>query len=321
MAADRDTYRIGGRLAATSRPVGFAVVASAYAAAGLAAWAVAAAWSGRHPLTVTFVADLVATVVVFAASVAVANASLYDPYWSVAPAVIVVAWLLWTTGGDPAGITGRQTAVLLLVLAWSIRLTANWASSWRGLHHEDWRYVQLREQRPARLPWWLINLSGIQLMPTLVVFAGLLAVWPAMTVTGRPWGLLDVAAVAVTGGAVLIEATADRQLHRFAGDPANRGEIIDRGLWRYSRHPNYLGEIMFWWGMWLFGVAAAPDWWWTVLGPITMVLLFTFVSVPMMDRRSLVRRPAYAEHMNRVPALLPHPRRRPPAVAGGRADG
>ncbi|MFC4071695.1 DUF1295 domain-containing protein [Actinoplanes subglobosus] len=295
------TYRIGGNLAGSSRPAGFAVVTLAYLAAGLAAWAVTAAVDG-HGLLVTFYADLAATLVVFAASMLVANASLYDPYWSVAPAIIVIAWVALSPP-----LTGRQIAVLVLVLAWSIRLTANWALSWRGLSHEDWRYVQLREQRPAGVPWWLINLGGIQLMPTLVVFAGLLAVWPATTVTGRPWGLLDIIAVAVTAGAILLESTADRQLHRFADDPANRGAIIDRGLWRHSRHPNYLGEITFWWGMWLFGLAAAPNWWWTVIGPVTMVLLFTFVSVPMMDRRSLIRRPAYAEHMRRVPALFPRP--------------
>jgi steroid 5-alpha reductase family enzyme len=295
------TYRIGGNLAGTSRPAGFAVVTLAYLVAGLAAWAVVAALDGPG-LLVTLYADLAATLVVFAASTLVANASLYDPYWSVAPAVIVIAWVL-----SSPPLTGRQAAALVLVLAWSARLTANWVISWRGLSHEDWRYVQLREQRRPGVPWWLINLAGIQLMPTLVVFAGLLAVWPATTVTGRPWNPLDVAAVAVTAGAILLEATADRQLHRFTGDPANRGAIIDRGLWRHSRHPNYLGEIVFWWGMWLFGLAAAPDWWWTIIGPVVMVLLFTFVSVPMMDRRSLIRRPAYAEHMRHVPALLPRP--------------
>ncbi|KHD77601.1 hypothetical protein MB27_10195 [Actinoplanes utahensis] len=286
-------------MAATSRPVGFAVVTLTYVIAGLAGWGVAVLARGQHPLLVTFQADLVATLVVFAASVLVANASVYDPYWSVAPPVIVAVW------AATDGLTARQTMVLLLMLAWAVRLTANWAVSWRGLRHEDWRYVQLREQRPRGVPWWLINLTGIQLMPTLVVFAGLLAVWPAATVTGRPWRLLDYLAVVVTVAAVLIEATADRQLHRFARDPANHGEILDRGLWRYSRHPNYLGEILFWWGMWLFGLAAAPDWWWTIVGPIAMVLLFAVVSVPMMDRRSLVRRPAYAQHMRRVPALLP----------------
>ena len=280
------------------------MVTVTYVVAGLAAWAVCAAekGQGQHPLLVTFEADLVATLVVFVASLVVRNASLYDPYWSVAPAVIVMAW----AGQQEIG--PRQAVVVLLMLVWAVRLTANWASSWRGLSHEDWRYVQLRTQRPPWLPWWLLNLTGIQLMPTLVVFAGLLAVWPAVTVSGRPWSLLDALAVVVTGVAIVTEAVADRQLRRFARDPGNRARILDRGLWRYSRHPNYLGEIGFWWGMWLFGLAAAPSWWWTVAGPVTMVLLFTVVSVPLMDRRSLVRRPEYAEHMRRVPALLPRPR-------------
>jgi steroid 5-alpha reductase family enzyme len=313
MATDRGTYRVGGRLAETSRATGFTLVALAYLAAGLAATALAAAPRAGPPLLVTFYADILATLVVFAASTAVANASVYDPYWSVAPPVIVTAWVVWHTGGDLGDATGRQVAVLLLVLVWSIRLTANWARSWPGLSHEDWRYVQLREQRPARVPWWLINLTGIQLMPTLVVFTGLLAVWPAVTVTSRPFGLVDVAAAAVTAAAVVVETLADRQLRRFAADPANRGRVIDTGLWRYSRHPNYLGEILFWWGLWLFGVAAAPGWWWTIVGPITMVLLFVFVSVPMMDRRSEARRPGYARHRQRVPALLPRLPRDGPA--------
>lgn len=300
-------YRVGRGLATSARPVGFAVVTGVYLVAGLAGWAVAAAVHGPHPLLVTLYADLAATLVVFAASVIVANASLYDPYWSVGPPLIVFGWILWRTGGDLTAVTGRQVVVLLLVLAWAIRLTGNWALHWRGLAHEDWRYVQLREQRPAGVPWWLVNLTGIQVMPTLVVFAGLLAAWPAVTVTGHGWGVFDLLGVVVSAGAVAIEATADRQLHRFAGDPANRGRIIDRGLWRRSRHPNYLGEILFWWGMWLFALAAAPAWWWTVVGPITMVLLFTFVSIPMMDRRSLARRPGYDQHMRRVPMLLPRP--------------
>jgi steroid 5-alpha reductase family enzyme len=281
--------------------MGFAVVASTYAAAGLAAWALAAALPDRHPLEVTFYGDLLATIVVFAVSIVVRNASLYDPYWSVAPAVIVAAWVWHHNAGG-----GRQVAVLVLMLVWAVRLTANWAWSWRGLRHEDWRYVQIREQRPRLVPWWLISLTGIQLMPTLVVFAGLLAVWPAVKANERSFGLIDVLAVVVTGTSIAIEATADWQLRRHA----RPGQTLDTGLWRYSRHPNYLGEIGFWWGLWLFALAAAPSWWWTVAGPIAMALLFTFVSVPLMDRRSLSRRPGYAEHMRAVPALFPRPTRR-----------
>jgi steroid 5-alpha reductase family enzyme len=305
MTIGRNEYQVGRGLATASRPLGFAVVTAAYLAAGLVAWGVAwgvvAALPDVHPIWVTLWADLAATVVVFAASMAVGNSSLYDPYWSVAPPVIAVAWVAWT--GD--GLSLRQGVVLVLILVWAVRLTANWALGWRGLSHEDWRYVQMRDQLPNRVPWWLVSLTGVQVMPTLVVFVGMLAVFPAVTEPGRSFGVLDVVAAAVTAVAIAVEATADRQMHRFAADPANRGRIIDRGLWRYSRHPNYLGEMGFWWGMWLFALAAAPSWWWTVIGPLATVLLFTFVSVPMMDRRSLERRPEYADHMRRVPAILP----------------
>lgn len=288
-------YRVGRGLATTSRATGFAVVTIVYVLAGSVAWAVALVLRDSHPITVAFWADIAATLVVFGASMAAGNSSVYDPYWSVAPPVIVLAW----TGHFGA----RQVLVALLVLVWAVRLTANWARGWRGLSHEDWRYVQIREQ--DRAPWWLVSLTGVHLVPTLAVFAGLLAVWPALR--DRPLNLLDVPAFAVTAAAIAVETAADRQLRRFAGDPANRGRIADRGLWRFCRHPNYLGEITFWWGLWLFGLAAAPSWWWTVAGPIVIVLLFAVVSVPLMDRRSLARRPAYAEHMRRVPALLPRP--------------
>jgi steroid 5-alpha reductase family enzyme len=285
--------------------VRFLIVLGAYLAAGAAAALTAVATAGGHPILTTLWADIVATVVVFAVSMAVRNASVYDPYWSVAPPVVAVVWLATADSGTPA----RQVLVVGLILLWGVRLTANWATTWRDLHQEDWRYGQLREQTGGRLPWWFVNLAGIQLMPTLVVFLGLLSVWPALTVGDRPLWALDVVAAALTLAAIVLEATADAQLHRFASDPANRGRIIDRGAWRYARHPYYLGEIGFWWGMWLFGVAAAPGWWWTVAGPLAMVALFVTVSVPLMDRRSLARRPGYAEHMRRVPALLPQFRR------------
>lgn len=301
MTIGRGEYQVGRGLATSSRPLGFAVVAAAYVVAGLVAWGVVVALPDQHPLLVTLWADLAATLVVFAAAMAVGNSSLYDAYWSVAPPVIAVAWVVWRADG----VTLRQAVVLVLIAVWAIRLTANWAVSWRGLSHEDWRYVQMRDGLPRGVPWWVVSLTGVQVMPTLVVFVGMLAVFPAVTVTSRAVGVIDGLAFVVTAAAVATEATADRQLHRFAADPANRGRIIDRGLWSRSRHPNYLGEIAFWCGMWLFAVAAAPAWWWTVVGPLAMMLLFTFVSVPLMDRRSLQRRPAYAEHMGRVPAIVP----------------
>jgi steroid 5-alpha reductase family enzyme len=286
------------------RPAALSVVAGCYAVAGAAAAATALALPHGHPVGVALAADVVATVVVFAASSVLANASVYDPYWSVAPPVVAAAWTV------PAqGVPARQWLVVALVLAWGVRLTANWAGGWRGFGHEDWRYGRLRGTTAGRLPWWLVNLAGIQLMPTLVVFLGMLSLWPALD-GRRPLGPLDALAAAVTLAAIAVEAAADLQMRRFAADPGNSGRTIRQGLWRLSRHPNYLGEIGVWWGLWLFGLAAAPSWWWTVVGPLAMVALFRLVSIPMMDARSLARRPGYAEVMRRVPALVPRPRGR-----------
>lgn len=287
-----------------SRQASFALVAGAYALAGAAAAVTAQALAGRHPIGVALAADLVATVVVFAVSMLVDNASVYDPYWSVAPPVVAAGWALTADGGVGA----RQALVVGLIAVWAVRLTGNWAYGWRGLGHEDWRYARLRTTR-GRVPWWVVSLGGIQLMPTLVVFLGLLPVYAAVT-GDRPLGWLDALAVAVTAGAIALEAVADAQRHRFAADPANAGKIVAVGLWRRSRHPNYLGEIAFWWGLWLFALAAAPGWWWTVVGPLAMVALFAGASIPMMDRRSLERRPGYDAHMRAVPALLPRLRLR-----------
>jgi len=274
------------------------VVALAYALAGAAAFGTAALLDGPV-LAVTLAADVVATVVVFALSMVVRNASLYDPYWSVAPPVIALAWAIV---GDGVGV--RQVLVVALVTIWAVRLTGNWVSGWRGLSHEDWRYVQLRATR-GRVPWWVVNLGGIQLMPTLVVYAGMLSVWPAVAAGHHPLWILDGLAVVVTAGAIALETVADRQLRRFTRIPANQRRIADIGVWRHSRHPNYLGEIGFWWGLWFFGLAADARWWWTVVGPLGMVVLFVAASIPLMDRRSEQRRPGYAEYKRQVPALVP----------------
>lgn len=298
-------YPTGRSFARLSRPAAFTVVSGCYVVAGVAALATALLLRHAHPITVTFVADLVATAVIFLLSVVLANASLYDPYWSVAPPVVAIAWALVAPHGLGGGLKVRQVVVVVLVLAWAVRLTGNWAIGWHGLTQEDWRYVMLRDNTAGRLPWWLVNLTGIQLVPTLVVFVGMLPLWPAL---GRPthgFGVLDMFATIVTAAAIVVETVADNQMRAFVRDPANRGRTIDVGLWSLSRHPNYLGEISMWCGLYLFGLAADPSWWWTVAGPVVMVLLFETASIPMMEDRSLQRRPEYAAYQRRVPRLLP----------------
>jgi steroid 5-alpha reductase family enzyme len=298
-------YPTGRSLAGVSRATAFAVVAGCYVVAGIAALVAAILLRHHHPITVAFVADLVATAVVFALSVVLANASLYDPYWSVAPPAIAIAWSTNAPAGVGSSAHVRQVVVIALVVVWAVRLTGNWAIGWHGFTQEDWRYVLLRDNTRGRLPWWVVNAVGIQLVPTLVVFAGLLPLWPALGAPTHSLNVIDALAIAVTATAIGIETVADNQMRAFARDPANRGRTIDVGLWSRSRHPNYLGEIGMWCGLWLFGLAAGPTWWWTVAGPVVMVLLFETASIPMMEQRSLQRRPEYADYQRRVPRLLP----------------
>ncbi len=277
-------------------------VAVAYAAGLAAALAAAFAVRGRSPLAVAAAADLAATAAVFAFSVLHRNSSLYDPYWSVAPVPIVLYWAA-TGAGDPA----RATLAVALVCAWAVRLTWNCLARWRSLAQEDFRYAEIRA-RTGRL-YWPASLAAIHLMPTLWVFLGLLPLYAALARPGRPPGILDAAGAAVALGAIAVEAVADGQLHAFLRARRDPEAILDRGLWARSRHPNYLGEVAFWWGLWLLGVAADPAWWWTVAGPVAITLLFALVSVPWMDRRMAARHPAWRERLRTVPALLPWPRR------------
>lgn len=253
------------------------------------------------PVVVALVADVAATLAVFAFSVVFRNASLYDPYWSVAPIVIVAYWAL--VGGVDANPL-RQALCVGGVAFWGTRLTTNWGTGWKGLGHEDWRYVQLARQ--TGVFWPVVNLLGIHLFPTLLVFAALRPAYDAVT-SSAPLGPLDVLAAVVVVGATVLEATADLQLRAFHLRNRNPEAFVDEGLWRWSRHPNYLGEILFWWGLWIFGVATGPKAWWMLAGAVGVSVLFRFVSIPLMERRLLVRRPTYAVQQKLVPMLLPWP--------------
>lgn len=291
------------------RAVGFAVCIAVYiVAAGVAV--LAGGLAGGGPLRVAGAADLAATVVVFVGSLLLGNSSLYDPYWSVAPPLLGAYWI---ATAPPGTSLTRQTVVMVLVSAWAARLTWNWARGWRGLRHEDWRYVQLHVQLGRS--YWPVSFLGIHMMPTVVVFLGCLSLHRAVGATAAPLGALDIVAAAVTASAVVLEAVADAQLRRFTAAERARVAagaepgVMTGGVWGWSRHPNYLGEVLFWWGIFLFGMAAAPVWW-LAAGPVVMTALFVFVSIPLMERHMLARRPAFADLRRRIPALVPRLLRR-----------
>lgn len=257
-------------------------------------------------------ADVVATVAIFGFSRLYGNSSTYDPYWSVIPPLLALYWFATGGGAIDAAATDlvtvdpwRALCVIVLVFLWAIRLTANWAVHWGGMGHEDWRYPLVRQR--AGKAAILADFAGIHLFPTVQVFLGCLPIHAVMTRGGAPFGLLDMLAVVVTLGAIAIETIADLQLHAFIAR-RKPGGFIRHGLWAWSRHPNYFGELAFWWGLMLFGLAAAPaDWWWIIPGALAMTAMFAFASIPFMDQRSLERREGYGDYMRKVSALVPWP--------------
>jgi steroid 5-alpha reductase family enzyme len=287
--------------------IGLAYVCSVGAGA---AWLLLGPDTG-HLWADVLVADLVATAAVFVASRIHRNSSFYDAYWSVIPPLLMLAW--WIESGTPIS-EGRALVMAFVIAVWAVRLTGNWIYAFPGLPHEDWRYPLLREQ--AGKAEAIVDLVAIHVIPTLQVFLGMLPAYVVLTRTDRGVGWLDVVATILGLGAVALSFTADVQMFRFAR-VREPGQVMDRGLWAWSRHPNYFGEFSFWLSLALFGLAAAPDtWWWIFAGSLAMFAMFQLASIPMMEKRSLERRPTYQNVIDRVPRFAP----RPPSLRRDRPD-
>lgn len=279
----------------------FLIVIVAYVLAGAAAIGTGILFHAQQPIVIVALADVAATIVVFIFSVITSNSSIYDPYWSVAPVPIALFWLLQP--GSNGFANPRHVLIFALLCLWAIRLTTNWAIRWHGLSHEDWRYQDIRKQSGSL--YWPVSFVGIHLMPTLLVFLGCLALWPTLSDRRAQFTWLDIVAALVVLAAVTIEATADFQMQRFRGRPRAVERVAPPGLWSFSRHPNYFGEVLFWCGLYLFVPLAYPRFWWVIIGPLAILLLFLGVSIPLMERHLLAEHPKYKEYRQRVSPFFP----------------
>lgn len=274
------------------RGASFVIIAAVYALAGAAGVAVYRLLP-YAPWLSLLIADAAATVVTFIFSVIFRNASVYDPYWSVQPIVIVLAYALGSA------MNSIKLLMIAVICLWGIRLTANWAYTFHGLGHQDWRYTMLRQTTGVFYP--VINFVGIHMVPTLVVYG---CVLPAVyVITGS--GERNIAAVLCLLSSTLaftMQGTADAQMHRFRRN--GTGGFIRTGLWTYSRHPNYLGEIVMWWGVALAAVAVLGFSWYLVAGAAANTLLFLCVSIPLADGRQS-KKPGFNEYKQQTRMLLP----------------
>lgn len=271
---------------------------------GIYLFAGAFAWATFQYLPVSDVvwrmlgADLAATIVVWLFGVILENSSVYDPYWSLIPPFLLLGWIGFRGVVPGAGVVLLGTAVLI----WAVRLTGNWFRGWKDFTVQDWRYDRIRKNHP-RL-WFVANLFGINLMPTLIVFFQMAGAWRFLS-ANPGLNVWVVSGFAVCIGAVILQTAADREMDRFRRNNAGKGRCIDEGLWRFSRHPNYFGEVAMWWGVWLMTSPGTGHWDFWVLAPILMTALFLFISIPMMEKKILSTRPQYREYQRRVSILVP----------------
>ncbi|HET7084567.1 MAG TPA: DUF1295 domain-containing protein [Rhizomicrobium sp.] len=227
------------------------------------------------------------------------DVSIVDIFWGpgIAGVVDLVAWL-----GQASGT--RTSAVLFLVNLWGLRLAAH---IWARHKGEDHRYAAMRGQFGRN--WWWVSLVQVFLLQAILIWFVPAPLLAAVLFSHQPLLWLDYLGIAVAAFGLLFEAVADFQLAAFRADPASKGKVLDRGLWGWSRHPNYFGDAVMWWGYFAIGFAASQMWW-LIVSPLLVTFLLLQVSgVALMEDRIEDRRPAYAAYKRRVSAFLPWPRK------------
>lgn len=243
--------------------------------------------------------DVAATIFTWAMGLVYKNVSVYDPYWSVAPPLLLTLYYFSTLNNYSTNICA--ILILITIWIWGIRLTANWAITFKGLKHEDWRYTKYRKECNPVI-FQLINFFGLNMMPTIVVF---LSMRPAINLIENPgtahlnW--FNYLGACMCIAAVVIQHLADTTAHRFRAQ--NPGKICKEGLWRKGRHPNYFGEILMWWGVWM-QCHSNEEWLSEIIGPLSITVLFLFVSIPLMEKRQLENKPGYAEYRKETRILI-----------------
>ena len=248
---------------------------------------------------------LVAVVSLFTAlwlaSLAVRNSSIVDMWWG--PGILLVGLTYHlTTHGHPT----RAIIVVSLLTLWAVRLA--WHIGARNIGHgEDFRYAKWRQERGAS--WWWFSYFKVFLLQSVIAWIVSWPLYPAMaSTTPRALTFVDMLGVALFVTGFLFEAVGDEQLRRFKKDPARKGRVLDSGLWRYTRHPNYFGEALLWWGLGCFCVATGQ--YLPLIGPAIMTYLLLRVSgVTMLESALRETKPEYAAYIARTSAFFPRPPR------------
>ncbi|MDX2448733.1 MAG: DUF1295 domain-containing protein [Desulfobacterales bacterium] len=231
-------------------------------------------------------------------SLIIKNVTIVDSLWGLG--FVLIAWLTYFTA---EGFQGRMLLISLLVSFWGLRLSLH--LSWRNWGHgEDPRYGRWREESGER--FWLISLFKVFVLQAIFLWAIALALqWGQMSSQPPQLTWLDYLGVSVWVVGFFFEAVGDWQLARFKADGANKGRVMDQGLWAYSRHPNYFGECLVWWGIYLITLAT-PSSLWTVISPIIItIVLLKMTGVTLMEKAIVYTRPKYKDYIARTNTFFP----------------
>lgn len=253
-----------------------------------------------HILFAIFLGNVVATFIIWLIGVFFKTASLYDPYWSLQTICIALALLIkynnWNLG---------NILFLLCVSFWAIRLTNNFIVGFNDLSYIDWRYKDL--QNKSGKFYQLVNLFGICMIPTIIVYMASLPMF-LYIINGVDFSWLNIFGLLTMIIATLLEMISDINMHQFKRTRKSNKEIIRTGLWKYSRHPNYLGEILFWYGVLLTFILSSEfniSLWYAWLGAILNTLLFLFISIPMAENHLKLYKENFAKYKKETRMLLP----------------
>lgn len=232
-------------------------------------------------------------------SLALRNASIVDIVWGLG--FVVVAWAVRLRLDDPSG---RATLIAVLVTIWGLRLSGYLA--WRNIGHgEDYRYVAMRRHWGRRFP--LVSLVTVFALQGALMWTVSLGVQLAQGSDSPDLGILAAVGVALWLVGVFFETVGDAQLARFKKDPTNAGQVMNRGLWRFTRHPNYFGDACVWWGIALVAAETGPGRWGLLGAAVMNVLLVRVSGVALLERSLSKRKPGYEDYVRRTSAFFPLP--------------
>ncbi len=244
----------------------------------------------------TVVGVIALMLVVWTISLMIKDVSIVDIVWGLG--FVLIAWIVWSRRGPD----DRLLLSAVLTTIWGVRLSGYLA--WRNLGKgEDYRYVAMRRRYGSR--FWLVSLFVVFGLQGVLMWVVSL---PVQAASGELFELLDVAGICFWIVGMTFETVGDFQLARFKSEPANKGRVLDTGLWRYTRHPNYFGDFMVWWGLYLIALGGGA--WWTAIGPLVMTaLLIRYSGAGLLEKTIGRRRTGYAEYVQRTNTFFPGPPR------------